>query len=213
MSDPQSEFLQNLVASGLMTEGQVTAFVQRLPDESTKSDPKSLATEFVRAKQLTKYQAAAIFQGKTKGLVFGEYTVLERIGAGGMGVVLKAEHKLMKRKVAVKVLPSHVLKDNDTVKRFYKEAEAAGRLMHNNIVTAHDVGEQDGMHYLVMEFVDGPDLAGLLERRLRCPIIWVSGPPGSGKTTLVVDYIEKHSVKCLWHEVKHGDGGEMGGSP
>ena len=77
MADPQSEFLENVVASGLLSQEEVTSFLERLPDESTKSDVKSLATEMVRAKHLTKYQAAAIFQGKIKGLVFGEYRVLE----------------------------------------------------------------------------------------------------------------------------------------
>ena len=170
MSDPQAEFTKNLVVSGLMTEDEVTTFIERLDDASTKDDPKKLAKEFVRAKHLTKYQAAAIFQGKTQGLVFGEYRVLDRIGAGGMGVVLKAEHKRMKRRVAVKVLPAAVMKDDASVRRFYKEVEAAARLMHNNIVTAHDAGEQDGMHYLVMEFVDGPDLSSLLEKSGALPV-------------------------------------------
>ena len=79
-----------------------------------------------------------------------------------MGVVLKAEHTRMKRVVAVKVLPAQMMKDEAAVRRFYKEVEAAARLMHTNIVTAHDAGEQDGMHYLVMEYVDGKDLAHLL---------------------------------------------------
>ena len=170
MADPHSEFLENLVASGLMSSDDVSSFVENLTDEKSKSDAKALATQLVRAKQLTKYQAATVFQGKTKGLVFGEYKVLDRIGAGGMGVVLKAEHRRMKRVVAVKVLPTQAMKDDSTVRRFYQEVEAAARLTHPNIVTAYDAGEQDGMHFLVMEFVDGPDLASLLEKSGPLPI-------------------------------------------
>ncbi len=170
MPESREQFVENIVTSGLMSGDEVTEFLEKLPAESTSGDVKSLATQLVRAGRLTKYQAAAIFQGKTKGLVFGEYRVLEKIGAGGMGVVLKAEHKRMKRIVAVKVLPAAAMKDDDSVRRFYKEVEAAARLMHTNIVTAHDAGEQDGMHFLVMEFVDGPDLATLLQKSGALPI-------------------------------------------
>jgi serine/threonine protein kinase len=170
MADPPSDFLKNLVDSGLMSSDDVTAFVNCLPDESTKSDPKALATELVRAKHLTKYQAAAVFQGKTKGLVIGGYKVLDRIGAGGMGVVLKAQHTRMKRVVAVKVLPTAAMKDESTRRRFQQEVEAAGALMHPNIVTAFDALQEDDMVCLVMEFVDGPDLASLLEKSGPLPI-------------------------------------------
>lgn len=163
------QLLKSIVASGLMSDEELGEFVEPLAAD-TKESPKSLATELVRAGRLTKYQAAAVFQGKTKGLVFGEYRVLDRIGAGGMGVVLKAEHRRMKRLVAVKVLPSQAIQDDAAVRRFYKEVEAAARLMHPNIVTAHDAGEQDGMHYLVMEFVDGPDLATLLQKSGPLPV-------------------------------------------
>ena len=73
-------------------------------------------------------------KGKTKGLVFGEYTVLDKLGEGGMGVVLKAEHRRMDRLVAVKMISGAALKSPDAVKRFYREVKAAAKLMHPNIV-------------------------------------------------------------------------------
>ena len=189
MSASREEFVESLVTSGLMSSEEVTKFLQRT--SGAESDAKSLATELVRANRLTKYQASAVFQGKTKGLVFGEYRVLDRIGAGGMGVVLKAEHVRMKRMVAVKVLPAQVTKDEAGMRRFYKEVEAAARLMHPNIVTAHDAGEQDGMHYLVMEFVDGPDLASLLDK---------TGPMPTGVAT---NYVAQAAQGL---EYAHGQG-------
>ena len=95
---------------------------------------ESLARELVRANKLTKYQAQAVYQGKTKGLVFGEYRVLDKLGQGGMGVVLKAEHRRMERLVAVKMIAGAAMKSPDAVKRFYREVEAAAKLNHPNIV-------------------------------------------------------------------------------
>ncbi len=102
-------------------------------------------------------------QGKTKGLVFGEYRVLDKLGQGGMGVVLKAEHRHMKRSVAVKMISVAALRSADAVKRFYREVEAAAKLDHPNIVTAYDAGEQEGVHYLVMQLVDGKDLGAIVK--------------------------------------------------
>ena len=118
-----------------------------------------------RQGKLTKYQAQAVYQGKTKGLVFGEYVVLDKLGEGGMGVVLKAQHRRMKRLVAIKVLSSAAMKQPGAVERFHREVEAAAKLSHPNIVTAYDAGEHQGMHYLVMEYVEGKDLAAIVKER------------------------------------------------
>jgi serine/threonine protein kinase len=94
--------------------------------------------------------------------VLGEYLILGRIGAGGMGQVYKAQHQRMKRVVALKVLPPRAVMTPNYVRRFSREVQAAARLSHPNIVTAFDAGEQQGIHYLVMEFVQGSDLHSLL---------------------------------------------------
>ncbi|HEY2761530.1 MAG TPA: serine/threonine-protein kinase, partial [Pirellulales bacterium] len=92
----------------------------------------------------------------------GEYLIVGKIGAGGMGRVYKAEHQRMRRIVALKVLSSQAMKSPDAVRRFNREVQAAARLSHPNIVTAYDAGEAQGIHYLVMEYVDGRDLASLV---------------------------------------------------
>jgi serine/threonine protein kinase len=102
--------------------------------------------------------------------MFGDYVVSDKIGAGGMGVVLKAEHRRMKRTVAVKVLPDRRLKSQDAVDRFYREVEAAARLIHTNIVVAFEAGEHEGLHYLVMEYIDGQDLASVLHEHGPLPV-------------------------------------------
>jgi len=157
-----TEFAENLVRSGLFSAAELAEFQKSLPPERRPKDARGLARELIQAGRLTKYQAAAVYQGKTKSLVFGEYTVLELIGQGGMGQVLKARHRTMQRIVALKVLPRRAMQSPSAVKRFEREVRAAARLMHPNIVTAYDAGEQEGTHYLVMEYVEGKDLAAIL---------------------------------------------------
>jgi eukaryotic-like serine/threonine-protein kinase len=100
-------------------------------------------------------------------LRLGPYEVKERIGGGGMGTVYRAFHVKLKKWVALKVVRSDWLGDAQTVIRFQREMEAVGRLDHPNIVRATDAGEEGGVHYLVMEWVDGTDLANL---------VWFCGP-------------------------------------
>ena len=90
------------------------------------------------------------------------YQILDRLGEGAMGVVYKARHVKVGRSFAVKVLHSRLLADPKVALRFDREAELAGRLRHPNVVGVVDVGEFEGMRYMVMDFAEGPDLARLL---------------------------------------------------
>ena len=171
MSFTQETFIDHLIASGLLSAGELSQILQSLPaTDPDQDDAFSLATALVEAGRLTNYQASAAIQGKTKWLVFGEYRVLDRIGAGGMGVVLKAEHVLMRRVVAVKALQPRMMQDPSFRRRFTTELQAAARLTHPNIVTAYDAGQCDDLHYLVMEYVDGPDLGSLLTNTGSFPV-------------------------------------------
>ena len=154
-----AQFIKSLNTSGLITADEVEAFIEKLPLDRRPKDGAELAKALVRHKKLTAFQAQAIFQGKTKGLIMGDYVVLDRIGAGGMGQVYKARHKVMERVVALKTLPPAATKLEAAVKRFHREVKVAARLSHPNIVTAFDAGETHGTHYLVMELVEGDDLA------------------------------------------------------
>jgi serine/threonine protein kinase len=93
----------------------------------------------------------------------GQYDLLEKLGRGGMGAVYKARHRELDKVVALKVLPAELMNEL-TVARFKNEMRAVGKLNHLNIVGAHDGGQVGDTHFLVMEFVDGIDLAGLIDR-------------------------------------------------
>ncbi|MHC4405921.1 MAG: protein kinase domain-containing protein, partial [Planctomycetota bacterium] len=130
----------------------------------------ALARELIRIGRLTKYQAGRAYRGKTKGLVLGDYVVLDEIGHGGMGQVYRARHRTMERIVALKVLAHKALRSPHAVERFHREVKAAARLAHPNIVTAYDAGEHEGIHYLVTEYVDGHDLAKVLVEKGPLPV-------------------------------------------
>ena len=89
----------------------------------------------------------------------GDYKILDRVGAGGMGQVFLAEHTRMQRVVALKMLPIDRMQDARAIERFYEEIRAASRLLHPNIVTAFDAGDSEGVHYLAMEYIDGATLS------------------------------------------------------
>ena len=108
--------------------------------------------------------------GTLQGHTLGRYVLLERIGRGGMGEVYKARDDRMGRVVAVKVLSHGAIISDETVARFRREVRAAAQLSHPNIVTAYDADEADGIHFLVMEYVDGTDLASMVKDRGPLPV-------------------------------------------
>jgi serine/threonine protein kinase len=164
------QLVQNLSDSGLMSADEASSLCEGLSTVRGPTDADTVIQELASTGKLTAYQAESVCRGETSGLVFGDYLVLDKIGQGGMGVVLRAQHRRMNRVVAVKKLPTAALDSEDAVKRFYREVEAAARLMHTNIVTAFDASEHDGVHYLIMEYVEGQDLAAILQQRGPLPV-------------------------------------------
>ena len=110
------------------------------------------------AGQLTVFQADALLAGRLPELCIGNYIVLDRLGAGGMGTVFKARHRRMKRIVALKILSRESAGQSSFAQRFQREVETIAQLTHPNIVMAFDADEAQSGLYLVMEFVDGRDL-------------------------------------------------------
>lgn len=128
-------------------------------------DQNSVVQLLLENNLLTNYQAARIMAGTTFGLVLGSYRILDRIGAGGMAIVFKAEHIDMRHTVAIKVLPTSPGQDARLENRFFSEMRIVARLRHPNIVAAHDAGRvvnpdqtAPSLRYLVMEYVPGQDL-------------------------------------------------------
>jgi serine/threonine-protein kinase len=121
--------------------------------------PADLARELYRRRWLTLFQLKEIFLGRGGELVLRQYVLLDLLGEGGMGRVFKALHRRLDRTDALKVVRREHLDKPDALPRFQREARAAARLHHPNIVTVYDADEDNGVHFLAMEYVDGTDLA------------------------------------------------------
>jgi serine/threonine protein kinase len=170
MSMPIDTFVGLVIDSQLLSAGELRLFIESVPPDRRPQDGEQLARQLVKQKRITAYQAKTIYHGKGKILVLGNYRILDKLGEGGMGMVLKAEHTRMERLVALKVLSPRIVKLAGALQRFQREVKAAARLSHPNIVTTHDSDEVKGTHFLVMEFVDGLDLASLVRKRGRLPV-------------------------------------------
>jgi len=160
------EFKRAVIELGVVGADELGAF---------EVDPSSglleLARALVRAGRLTPYQSAAIYQKKSRGLLIGNYIILDKLGVGGMGVVFKARHRRLGRIGALKILPPSFARDKSAVMRFRREVEAAGRLKHPNIVAALDADEDRGVHFLVMDYVAGSDLDRVVQQRGPMPVL------------------------------------------
>ncbi len=155
------KFLELLKRSGLVGKDQLNRALAEIKAEGQPlDDAEQLASRLVDRGLITRWQATKLMEGKSKGFFLGRYKLLGHIGTGGMSSVYLAEHTLMQRRVAIKVLPQKRVNEADSsyLPRFYREARAAAALHHPNIVIAHDVDNEDDTHYLVMEYVEGRDL-------------------------------------------------------
>ena len=105
------------------------------------------------------------------GMVIGNrYEIIELVGSGGMSDVYKAQCHKLNRKVAIKVLKKEFSDDTNFVAKFRVEAQSAAGLSHPNIVNVYDVGEDEGIHYIVMELVEGITLKKYIQEKGRLPI-------------------------------------------
>ncbi len=108
--------------------------------------------------------------GMVGELIAGRYELEELVGTGGMSSVYRARDRLLERRVAIKILHEHYSRDDDYVERFLREARAAAKLSHPNIVTVIDRGQADGRQFIVFEYVDGENLKQLVTREGRLPV-------------------------------------------
>src|SRR4051812_25532995 len=106
----------------------------------------------------------------TGEVISDRYELEELVGKGGMSSVYRAHDRLLERKVAIKLLHEHYTADAEYVERFRREARAAAKLSHPNIVTVIDRGEADGRQFIVFEYVDGKNLKQLVQEQGRLPV-------------------------------------------
>ena len=133
--------------------------------------PTIAVTERLKAQQARSSGGLATL-GAARLERLGDFRLIREIGRGGMGVVFEAEQESLGRRVAVKVLPRQVLLDEKHLKRFEREARIAANLHHTNIVEVFGVGEQDGFHYYVMQYIRGAGLDAIISRLAK----WVCNP-------------------------------------
>ena len=149
--------------SGLVEGSRLDTLLDEFRGGSAShTEAQEFAAALVRNRHLTAWQAEKLLQGKHKGFFLGKYKLLRLLGKGGMSSVYLAEHVLMRRRCAIKVLPAKRVNDASYLGRFHREAQAVAALDHPNIVRAYDVDcEADSrmeIHFLVMEYVDGKSL-------------------------------------------------------
>ena len=126
------------------------------------SSSRAIADALVAGEHLTQWQSEKLLQGKHKGFFLGKYRLMNLLGKGGMSSVFLAEHVLMRRRCAIKVLPAKRVNDSSYLARFHREAQAVASLDHPNIVRAYDVDKESDkdneIHFLVMEHVSGASI-------------------------------------------------------
>lgn len=141
------------------------ALGQALATAPPGASAKGTATHLLHSGLLTRFQGARLLQGHGASLRLGQYLLIEEIGRGGMGRVFRAEHTAMGRAVALKILSADLVNSPRAKEFFLREVRAASQLHHPNIVTAFDANEVAGVHFLVMELVQGPNLEKLVRQR------------------------------------------------
>ncbi len=163
-------FCQAALSSGLLTREEIDLAADAIREAeqaeggkpSKRIKDRHLAEKLVDLERLNLWQAEQLLSGRTKWNL-GPYRIVDAIGQGGMGQVFRAEHTIMKRVVAIKVLPLS-RSTPDAIASFRREIQAQAQLDHENLVRAYDAGQDGNVHFLVTEYVPGVDLRRLIKR-------------------------------------------------
>jgi serine/threonine protein kinase len=170
MSAATNETLLTLLESSrLLPEPELAQVRAKMAEGGKSAEPRAIVDWLVERSLITRWQASEILVGRRE-FFLGKYKLLDRIGTGGMGTVFKAQHTVMSRTVALKVMANHLVNSPTAVARFQREVKAAAALNHPNIITAYDADCEGDTHFLVMEYVAGRDLGYWLKERGRIPI-------------------------------------------
>jgi eukaryotic-like serine/threonine-protein kinase len=166
---PLTLFRRSALASGLVSVDQILEAEKALRSARGRGGTwveiadDELAAKLVETGRLNRWQAEQLKVGRSK-FTLGPYRIIDAIGQGGMGQVFRAEHRLMGRIVAIKVLPRH-RSTPDAIASFTREIRALAQFDHENLVRAYDAGHDGNVYFLVTEFVPGTDLRKLVRAR------------------------------------------------
>jgi serine/threonine protein kinase/tetratricopeptide (TPR) repeat protein len=156
--------VKNLLASAIeRPPKERTAFLEQVcTDPALRREVESLIAAHEESESSFVFSKGAVSETLQAGMKVASYTILGSIGAGGMGEVYQASDSKLGRKVAIKVLPASLVHDASRLARFEREAKLLASLNHPNICTIHDIGEQDGLHFIAMELLEGQNLKHLI---------------------------------------------------
>lgn len=162
---PVQNFLATLRKSNLLSPEQMAV----ANDLGQRADSRAVAKDLVRRGWLTSWQARQVLAGKSR-LYLGKYRLLDVLGRGGMGAVLKAHSMTLNRTVALKVMATDLLNSDVAMARFEREIQYAATLNHPHIVRALDADRVGNQYFLVMEYVEGRDLKAIFKEHGKLPI-------------------------------------------
>ena len=160
-------FLDLLRKSQLTEDAKLEEALKTISEEGDKTrldDADYIAGMLIRKGLVTRWHVRQLMKKKYKGFFLRQYRILDHIGTGGMSTVYLAEHTLMHRMVAIKILPKKKMANTAYLERFVREAQAIAALNHPNIVQAYDIDRYDEMHYIVMEYFEGNNLRQLVDK-------------------------------------------------
>ena len=166
------QFIDMLRRSGLVESAKLDetlAVIESECDAEQLEDAAFVADQLVRRYALTAWQSRQLLKGRYKGFFLRQYKILGHLGSGGMSSVYLAEHILMQRRVAIKVLPRKRLEKAIYLERFVREAQAIAALDHPNIIRAYDFDHEGDIHYIIMEYFPGDNLQAIVDRDKKVP--------------------------------------------
>jgi serine/threonine protein kinase len=197
-------YLKDLVNNGYIPLDELKNIASAIRHDLVRcTTAEELLSNLIDWRLLTPFQGHRILSGATFGLILGNYRLLDRLGAGSMGVVYRGEHCALRTPVAVKVLPCNGDQDRRVLNRFLNEIRSISKLRHPNIVSAIDTGGATSpddrgtvLHYFVMEYLRGQDL----ER-----IVQMSGPLPVAQACRLAEQVASALVLAHRHQLVHRD--------
>ena len=159
------QFVADLERTGLIEPADLERARAGLAGGSDGDDPAGLARVLIDRGKLTPYQARKVLAGATRGFVLGGYVIRRPLGEGGMGKVYLATHRDRGGRVAIKVLPPRkALEEEQALRRFRREMDLSRRVDHPNLARTLEVGCEDGVHFMIMEYIPGDSLYNVVKR-------------------------------------------------